>query len=57
MIDREKGVDFLTFFEAMTEGFKAWRYANKSGSLPQLDAEGRAAKREERKERYIKRHS
>ncbi|WP_029201198.1 FUSC family protein [Oribacterium sp. NK2B42] len=57
MIDREKGVDLLTFFEAMTEGFRAWSYANKCGSLPQLDAEGRAAKREERKARYIERHS
>ncbi len=57
MIDREKGVDFLTFVEAFTEGFKAWRYANRCGSLPQLDAESRAAKREERKARYIQRHS
>ncbi len=57
MIDREKGVELLTFFEAISESFKAWRYANKSGSLPQLDAEGRAAKREERKAKYIERHS
>lgn len=57
MIDREKGVELLTFFEALSESFKAWRYANKSGSLPQLDEKGRAAKREERKARYIERHS
>lgn len=57
MVDREKGVELLTFFEALSESFKAWRYANKSGSLPQLDAEGRAAKREERKARYIQRHT
>ncbi len=57
MIDREKGVDFLTFVEAIKEGFHAWCYANKCGSLPQLDAEARAAKREERKARYIQRHT
>ncbi len=57
MIDREKGVELLTFFEALSESFKAWRYANKSGSLPQLDEKGRAAKREERKAKYIERHS